>query len=49
LFVYIWAGLSFEGVKKCMGNPEADADNPVLKAQQEAQVNNILYLDYQFE
>lgn len=31
-------GLSVDDVRKCMGDPEADADHPVLKAQQEAQV-----------
>lgn len=30
--------LSVEEVRKCMGDPEADVEHPVLKAQQEAQV-----------
>eukprot|EP01018_Ginkgo_biloba_P009083 Gb_38951 [translate_table: standard] len=31
-------GLSVDKVKKCMGDPEADAENPVLKTEQDAQV-----------
>lgn len=26
-------------IEKCMGDPEADEDNPVLKEEQEAQVS----------
>lgn len=33
-------GLSVDEVGKCMGDPEADVDNPVLKAQQDAQVGD---------
>ncbi|KAK9131621.1 hypothetical protein Scep_011149 [Stephania cephalantha] len=31
-------GLPLEKIKKCMGDPEADVENPVLKAEQELQV-----------
>lgn len=34
----IYAGLNIEKIGKCMGDPEADADNPVLKEEQDAQV-----------
>ena len=33
------AGIDLKKVEKCMGDPEADEDNPVLKEEQEAQVN----------
>ncbi|XP_044489025.1 vacuolar-sorting receptor 3-like [Mangifera indica] len=31
-------GLDSKKIEKCMGDPEADADNPVLKEEQDAQV-----------
>ncbi|OVA11702.1 EGF-like calcium-binding domain [Macleaya cordata] len=31
-------GLDIEKIEKCMGDPNADADNPVLKEEQDAQV-----------
>nr|GMC83594.1 vacuolar-sorting receptor 3 [Ipomoea batatas] len=31
-------GLDLKGIEKCMGDPSADADNPVLKEEQDAQV-----------
>ncbi|RZC54682.1 hypothetical protein C5167_013543 [Papaver somniferum] len=31
-------GLDMKKIEKCMGDPNADADNPVLKEEQEAQV-----------
>lgn len=31
-------GFDVKQIEKCVGDPEADADNPVLKAEQEAQV-----------
>lgn len=33
-------GLSVDEVRNCMGDPEADVENPVLKTQQEAQVGD---------
>lgn len=29
-------------INKCMGDPDADDDNPVLKAEQDAQVGTFL-------
>ncbi|KAG6424980.1 hypothetical protein SASPL_115403 [Salvia splendens] len=31
-------GLDLSKIEKCMGDPDADADNPVLKEEQEAQI-----------
>jgi hypothetical protein len=31
-------GLDIEKINKCVGDPEADKENPVLKAEQDAQV-----------
>ncbi|KAL0384312.1 UNVERIFIED_CONTAM: Vacuolar-sorting receptor 4 [Sesamum radiatum] len=31
-------GLDLKKIEKCMGDPEADSDNPVLKEEQEAQI-----------
>ncbi|CAN1288896.1 Vacuolar-sorting receptor 3 [Linum perenne] len=31
-------GLDMKKIDKCMGNPDADAENPILKAEQDAQV-----------
>lgn len=31
-------GIDVKQIEKCVGDPEADADNPVLKAEQEAQI-----------
>lgn len=31
-------GLDIEKIHKCVGDPEADKENPVLKAEQDAQV-----------
>ncbi|EPS57970.1 hypothetical protein M569_16845, partial [Genlisea aurea] len=31
-------GIDLKKVEKCMGDPEADADNPVLKEEQDAQI-----------
>lgn len=30
-------------MKDCIGDPEADTDNPVLKAEQDAQVKSFLF------
>lgn len=35
------ADLPIDKIKKCMGNPEDDAENEVLKAEQEIQVKHI--------
>lgn len=37
-FNLIAADLPVDKIKKCMGNPEDDAENAVLKAEQEIQV-----------
>lgn len=34
----VCAGLDAKKIEKCMGDPDADADNPVLKEEQDAQV-----------
>jgi len=34
----IFTGLEFEKINKCIGDPKADKENPVLKAEQDAQV-----------
>lgn len=42
-----FTGMDLRKIKDCVGDPQADADNPVLKAEQDAQVNNFcsnLYL-----
>lgn len=31
-------GLDSKSIEKCMGGPNADSDNPVLKEEQDAQV-----------
>lgn len=33
------AAISVDDVRKCMGDPEADQDNPILKNEQDAQVS----------
>jgi len=32
-------GIDSRKIDKCMGDPDADLDNPVLKEEQDAQVN----------
>jgi hypothetical protein len=32
-------GVDIKEIEKCVGNPTADMDNPILKAEQESQVN----------
>lgn len=34
----VCTGLDAKKIEKCMGDPNADADNPVLKEEQNAQV-----------
>lgn len=36
--------LPIEKIKKCMGNPEDDVENEVLKAEQEVQVIHIILI-----
>lgn len=31
-------GVDFKKIQKCIGDPEADVDNPILKAEQDTQV-----------
>lgn len=33
-------GVDLKEIEKCVGDPSADVDNPVLKAEQESQVNS---------
>lgn len=33
-----FVGFDVKQIEKCVGNPEADTDNPVLKAEQDSQV-----------
>lgn len=37
-FFYMHSGIDLKKVDKCIGDPEADVENPVLKAEQESQV-----------
>lgn len=34
----MFPGLDAKKIDKCMGDPNADSDNPVLKEEQDAQV-----------
>ena len=36
--MFIPTGLDINKIEKCMGDPDADSDNPVLKQEQDAQV-----------
>jgi len=36
---YVFTGIDSKKLDKCMGDPDADLDNPVLKEEQDAQVN----------
>lgn len=38
-YFLLLVGLDMKKIEKCMGDPNADADNPVLKEEQEAQVS----------
>jgi hypothetical protein len=33
------SGLDHKAIDKCIGDPDADEENPVLKAEQDAQVS----------
>ena len=37
------AGLDLKKIERCMGNPDADSDNPVLKEEQDAQVRPLQF------
>jgi hypothetical protein len=37
--MYVPTGIDSRKIDKCMGDPDADLDNPVLKEEQDAQVN----------
>lgn len=37
-FCYMHSGIDLKKVDKCIGDPEADVENPILKAEQESQV-----------
>lgn len=39
ILLYMLIGLPIEKIKKCMGDPEADVENDVLKTEQELQVS----------
>lgn len=38
------AGLDSRKIEKCMGDPNADEDNPVLKEEQDAQASLFIFL-----
>ena len=38
LFSFRYLGIDVQKVRRCMGDPTADAENLILKAEQEAQV-----------
>lgn len=37
-FLVYTAAVDLKKIKDCIGDPQADVDNPVLKAEQDAQV-----------
>jgi hypothetical protein len=37
-YIYNFPGLDRKAINKCIGDPNADRENPVLKAEQDAQV-----------
>lgn len=39
-------GLDVKSIEKCMGDPDADSDNRVLKEEQDAQVLSFIYAVY---
>ena len=47
--VFFFEGLDLRKVDACVGDPDADKENPVLRAEQEAQVSdfsfNFIYWD----
>jgi len=36
-----FSGADLKKIKDCVGDPHADAENPVLKAEQDAQVSSL--------
>lgn len=45
-FNLIDVDLPIEKIKKCMGDPEADVENEVLKTEQVVQVNFYVFLHF---
>lgn len=43
---YVVAGIDNRKLDKCMGDPNADSDNPVLKEEQDAQVYKLHFYGY---
>lgn len=44
-FIYVFVsftGMDIDKISKCVGDPDADEDNPVLKAEQDAQVSLLM-------
>lgn len=35
----VFTGVDLKKINKCIGDPDADEENPVLKAEQDAQVS----------
>lgn len=42
--IFLSAGLDLRKIEKCMGDPNADEDNPVLKEEQDAQASFFVFL-----
>jgi hypothetical protein len=47
LFICQSLGLDGKKIDKCMGDPKANSDNPVLKEEQDAQVIVVLFFSLQ--
>lgn len=41
MFLFLDAGIDIKQVEKCVGDPDADSDNPILKGEQESQVHTL--------
>lgn len=39
-------GVDLKKIDECIGDPEADVENPILKAEQDAQVGNTIVISY---
>lgn len=48
LFYVFRVGVDVQKIDKCIGDIEADAENPVLKDEQEAQVSWLFFLSFLF-
>jgi hypothetical protein len=42
--LYFFVGIDVNKVRDCMGDPNVDRDNAILKGEQEAQVTHGLYI-----